>query len=61
MTARRIAIAGAIALIASTTAILALDAAARAWGNPAAAVLVALAAVWLGQGIAPLIRHRRHR
>ena len=57
----RLGIAVALALLAGTAAVLALDAATRAWGNPGSAVLVAIVAVWLGQGIPTVIRHWRHR
>lgn len=56
---RRLAIPAAAALVAGVAALLAIDAASRAWGNPGAAVLVALAAAWLGQAIPPLIRRPR--
>ncbi|MEV6800539.1 hypothetical protein AB0M91_19660 [Micromonospora rifamycinica] len=60
MTPRRL-LAGvlAAALRAGVAATLGLAAAARTWGDPAAAVLVALAAAWLTQPIPHLLR-RRH-
>ncbi|GLY21678.1 hypothetical protein [Micromonospora sp. NBRC 101691] len=56
---RRLLIASAIALTAGAAAVLALSAAARTWGDPAAALLLALTAVWLGQAIPPLVRTNR--
>lgn len=47
MTARRLLVALAAATVAGVAGVLGIAAAARAWGNPAAAVLLALAAVWL--------------
>lgn len=55
---RRLAVVSAAAVVAGTAATLALAAADRAYGRPGAAILIALAAVWLGQGITPLIRRR---
>lgn len=58
MTHRRIFAVLAASTLAGTAAVLGLDAAARAWGNPAASVLVALAAVWIAQAIPPLVRRK---
>lgn len=59
---RRILATLAAATVAGVAAILALDAAARAWGNPGAAVLLGIAAAWLGQTtITLLITTRRPR
>ena len=55
---RRLVVAAALALPAGVAATLALDAASRAWGNPGAALLLALAAVFIAQAIPPLIRNR---
>jgi hypothetical protein len=44
---RRLLATLAAALVAGVAATLGLDAAARTWGNPSAALLIALAAVWL--------------
>lgn len=55
---RRVLAVSAAALVAGTATVLALAAAERAWGNPASAVLLALAAVWLAQAITLLIRRR---
>lgn len=48
----------AAALLAGTTATLALAAAADAWNRDGATVLVALAAVWTAQAIPPLVRRK---
>lgn len=61
MSARRLLAVLAASTLAGTAAVLGLDAAARAWGNPASSVLVALAAVWIAQAIPPLVRRRRTR
>ncbi|MFI6228898.1 helix-turn-helix domain-containing protein [Micromonospora echinospora] len=53
---RRLLAVLAAATVAGAAATLALTAAARTWGDPAAALLLALTAVWLGQAIPPLIR-----
>ncbi|MFE7868827.1 hypothetical protein ACFUYE_00545 [Micromonospora humida] len=58
MTRRRLLAALATALVAGVAATLALAAARSAWGDPAAAVLVALAAVFLAQPIPHLLRRR---
>ena len=55
---RRVAVAAALALTAGVAATLALDDADRAYGRPGAAILIALTAAWIGQGITPLIRRR---
>jgi len=52
------ATAAAVALVAGTAVALALHAAARYWGDEAAALLIALVAAWLTQAIPPLIRRR---
>jgi hypothetical protein len=57
---RHALVASAAALVAGVTALLALAAAQEAWTSRGAAVLLALAAVWLSQGIRPLLPHRRH-
>jgi hypothetical protein len=57
---RHALVASAAALVAGVTALLALAAAQEAWTSRGAAVLLALAAVWLSQGIRPLLTHRRH-
>ncbi|MFF0823036.1 hypothetical protein ACFYUR_21965 [Micromonospora haikouensis] len=44
---RRLPATPATALVAGVAGVLGIAAAARAWGNPGAAVLLALAAVWL--------------
>lgn len=59
MTRRRLLATLAATTVAGVAATLALDAAARAWGDPAAAVLVALAAAWLGQTAITLLTPTR--
>ncbi|MFI2577714.1 hypothetical protein ACH5AJ_36575 [Streptomyces rochei] len=56
MTPRRLLAILAAALVAGVAATLALAAARSAWGDPAAAVLVALAAAWLGAAIPHQLR-----
>ncbi|WKU07992.1 hypothetical protein [Micromonospora sp. HUAS LYJ1] len=58
MTRRRLLAILAAALVAGVAATLALAAARSAWGDPAAAVLVAVAAAWLGSTIPHLLRRR---
>ncbi|WP_431895823.1 hypothetical protein [Micromonospora haikouensis] len=58
MTPRRLLAALAAALVAGVAGVLGIAAAARAWGNPAASVLLALAAVWIAQPIPHLLRRR---
>ncbi|WBB73257.1 hypothetical protein O7602_26825 [Micromonospora sp. WMMD1128] len=59
MPIRTVAVAAASALVAGVAATLGLDAAARTWGNPAAALLLALAAVWLPTALTLAIVHTR--
>ncbi|MGW1059333.1 hypothetical protein [Micromonospora rubida] len=61
MTLRRLVIPAATALVAGVAATLALAAAADAWTHDGALILVALAAVWCGQAIPPLVRTWRTR
>ncbi|MGX4657084.1 hypothetical protein ACWCHM_26045 [Micromonospora sp. SCSIO 07396] len=58
MTRRRLLAALATALVAGVAATLALAAAADAWTHDGAAVLVAVAAAWLGSTIPHLLRRR---
>ncbi|MFR9779057.1 hypothetical protein ACL02O_23755 [Micromonospora sp. MS34] len=56
----RVSVALVVAVVAGTVAVLALTAAARAWSDLGAAVLLALAAVWIPQALITAARHRRH-
>lgn len=55
---RRLLATLAAALVAGVAALLGLDAAARAWGNPGAALTLAPAAVFIAQGVVALFRRR---
>lgn len=56
---RRLLVVSAAALVAGTTATLALAAAVDAWTHDGALILIALTAAWLPTAITPLLR--RHR
>lgn len=58
---RRILATLAAALVAGVATLLALDAAARAYGNPSAALLLAITAAWLGTATLHLLIPTRRR
>lgn len=61
VTMRILLIALAVALLAGTVAALSLAAAADAWARDGAAVLIAIAAVFIAQAIPGLLRRRARR
>ncbi|WP_431881561.1 hypothetical protein [Micromonospora chalcea] len=55
---RRLLTVLAVAFLAGVTTVLALAAAADAWTHDSAVILIALAAVFIAQGIASLLRRQ---
>lgn len=56
----RVSFAMAVAVVAGTAVVLGLSAALDATWDPRAAVILALAAMWLPQTLLSAARHRRH-